>query len=312
MTLLELAIGIALTSLVLLGLAGVTSGVLQARAEVQQQNDLNRQARFAMGRMVAAASAAPMLLLPMADNPGTARDESVRDLLAVTLDPRIDRDGDGWPDADNDKDGRIDEDLGRDASKDGCAGLCDIDDDGDGLTDGVAEPGEEEDGADGEQDEEAEDDDEDGATDEDPVNGIDDDLDGRVDEDAGKDMNDDGKPGIKDVDDDGDLLVDEGGNDNDDEDLLVDEERIDPVVFHLQGTRLVERNPVPWDVDANLFVDGNDWIEQTLAEGVSELRVERTVGAAGRHVLLDITLELTAADGDSVRLTRRVRLGAGL
>ena len=40
----------------------------------------------------------------------------------------------------------------------------------------------------------------------------------RIDEDADSEMSDDGKPGIRDVDDDGDGLIDEGGSKDDDED----------------------------------------------------------------------------------------------
>ena len=75
-------------------------------------------------------------------------------VLAVTLDPAEDLDGDGTPDADNDGDGSIDEDAGADMTGDDKAGMANVDDDGDGAVD----------------EGDKEDDDEDGAKNEDPLN----------------------------------------------------------------------------------------------------------------------------------------------
>lgn len=76
------------------------------------------------------------LVLPLAENPNTPWSESDRDpgVLAVTLDPTLDSDGDGIMDADNDGDGLIDEDIPEDNNFDWAAGILGIDD-GDGEVD---------------------------------------------------------------------------------------------------------------------------------------------------------------------------------
>ena len=145
---------------------------------------------------------------------------------------------------------------------------------------------------------------------EDPINGIDDDGDGDIDEDPPGDMNNDNAPGIAGVDDDGDGQTDEGGDDrDDDEDGQADEDWLDPVVFSLQGSSLVERTPVPWDESSGGGVTGRDYIESTIADNVTLLRFERVPQGGGRAVLIDITLELTGSDGYVASLNTRVRVG---
>jgi hypothetical protein len=56
-------------------------------------------------------------------------------VLAVALPPTLDRNGDGFADADNDHNGIADDDLPADETKDGAAGIKGIDDDGDGTAD---------------------------------------------------------------------------------------------------------------------------------------------------------------------------------
>jgi hypothetical protein len=56
-------------------------------------------------------------------------------VLAVALPPGLDRNGDGFADADNDHNGIADDDLPTDETKDGAAGIKGIDDDGDGTAD---------------------------------------------------------------------------------------------------------------------------------------------------------------------------------
>ena len=188
LTLAELLIAIAIGGLLLAGLSGVAGGALRAEAAARERNALETDARLAMQRMVAAVAGTRRLLLPLAENPATGYSESIRDpgVLAVTLDWSIDRDRDGFADADNDKDGRIDEDPSGDFSNDAANGIVGIDDDNDGAVD--------EGGVDGSG--VAADDDEAGGFDEDPENGLDDDADGMVDEDAAKDRNNDGAPGL--------------------------------------------------------------------------------------------------------------------
>ena len=50
--------------------------------------------------------------------------------------------------------------------------------------------------------------------------------------------------------------VDEGAVADDDEDGSSDEDWYDPLVFYLAGSSLVQRTPVPWDVDSSGSVTG--------------------------------------------------------
>jgi len=303
-TLLEALLAVAIAALLLGGLAGVTGQSLQAWAATREHAALTRDARFAMERMVGAVRGTSRLMLPLAENPATAWSESVRDVLAVALDPTLDRDRDGWADANADRDfldldgdaardpgepERVDEDPGDDLTDDGAPGIVGIDDDGDGSVDESAA---------------FEDDDEDGSTDEDPLDGSDDDGDGAVDEDRGHDANSDGAPGILNVDDDGDGAVDEGHQFDDDEDGASDEDGPDPVVYFLSGSSLVERLP---NLDP---ADGLDFTERPIAEHVSDFRVERLApGPGSRTVLVDIRLQIASSSGETVDLHTRVRVG---
>ncbi len=305
-TLTEVLVTVVILALILVGIAGVLEQALRAESATRERNDLTRQARFAMDRMAAAVNATRLLLLPLAENPGTAWSESIRDpgVLAVTLDPNLDRDNDGWADGNNDKDfqdlnqnairdpgepERIDEDLPDETSNDNAPGIVGIDDDGDGNVDESVS---------------VEDDDEDGSADEDFVNGVDDDGDGAVDEDGRHDMNFDGQPGVALADDDLDGSVDEGHLFDDDEDGTFDEDWLDAVVYFLSGTTLMERTP---NVNPT---DGNDFTERMIAEKVSRFRVERVPQGAGRAVLVDITLSLSG-ENTNVELHTRVRVGSG-
>lgn len=302
-TLTEVLVTVVILALLMVGIAGVMEQALRANSVTRERNDLTRQGRFALDRMTAAVSATKMLLLPLAENPGTPWSESVRDpgVLAVTLDPTLDRDGDGWADANNDKDfldlnqnatrdpgepERIDEDPTGDLNRDGVSGIAGIDDDGDGLTD---------EGTTG-------DDDEDNVSGEDPADGVDNDGDGSVDEDTSGDRNSDGKPGISAVDDDLDGQTDEGPTPDDDEDGNSNEDWLDVVVFYLNGATLLERMP---DVNAT---SGSDFTERVIAENVATFRVERIPQGAGRAVLVDISLGL-AGDSAAVNLHTRMRVG---
>lgn len=296
-TLLELLLALALGVLLIAALKGVTGHVLATHDSVSRTNSLNREARFALEQITRAVARSPHLLVPLADNAATARAENIHTVLAVTLDHTTDLDGNGVPDADNDGDGRFDEDPPADWTFDAAAGIYQVDDDGDGTTDGGN----------------ANSDDEGANADEDAVNGVDDDGDGSIDEDPAADLNGDGCPGICGVDDDNDGSVDESGADNDDEDGATDEDWLDPVVFRLVGTTLLMRLPVPWDESGNGQVNGQDFIESPVAEQVSEFRVERLPDVPGAHAQVEITLALTDADsGERVRLTTRVRVGGDL
>ena len=313
-TIVELLISLAMAALLLTAMTALVNNVFATRDDTATATSGTRDARFAMQRMVTAVLGTERLLLPLADNPNTNWREHVRKqtvpasapegsstlataVLAVTLDPTLDIDDDGFADGDNDNDGKIDEDIGADHTNDGAAGVWGIDDDGDGVVD------------ESNQEDDDEDEDQTGNRNEDRINGIDDDADGAIDEDFGFDMNGDGQAGVSGVDDDGDGDFDESSKEDDDEDEdntgNKDEDWFDPVVFFLSGSTLIERRP-------NLNpVDGNDYAEYPIADNVTHFRIERIPGTGKRSVLVDITLELTLPDGEPVSFNTRVRVGGG-
>lgn len=315
-TVIELLVSIVIAALLLTGLQSLLTNGLSVMDAVSENTDLTRQARFAMSRMVDALRSGDKLLIPQADIPGTTLSEHIRGqtfpasppqagstldtaVLAITLDPLQDMDRDGIADADNDGDSLIDEDLPADTSNDGKAGIRDFDDDGNGTKDFFLSP--------------ASDDDEsnDWSADEDATNGIDDDGDGNTDEDPGADVNGDGAPGLAGIDDDGDSEIDEGNVADDDEDGQDDEDWYDPVVFYLNGSSLLERRAVPWDENTDGIVNGRDFVESEIASNVTLLRFERLAPATAEHrQLVDISLTLTDASGESISLNTRVRVGA--
>jgi prepilin-type N-terminal cleavage/methylation domain-containing protein len=309
LTLLEILIAVAIAGVLITALSGVINTALNAGQSTHMQNDTLQQARFAMQRMSRAVSKSRQLRIPLGENPATPSPqlESVRNVLAVSLDPNLDRDKDGWADANNDKDfldvnkngtrdagepERIDEDTGNDATNDGKAGIAGIDDDNDGAVDEGAST----------------DNDEDSISFEDTINDTDDDGDGSIDEDFGKDMNGDGKSGTSGVDDDFDGTIDEGNSNtaDDDEDGVGGEDWIDSQVFFLNGTTLMERMP---NINPD---DGTAYSEYVIAENVTQFRVERVLGANGSTVLVDITLTLSPSSGQPFSLNTRVGIGSGL
>lgn len=315
-TLIELLIAVTLATLLLVATSGMVSNALGTDDVVAERNELQRDARFAMQRMVAAVSASPQLLLPQPDKAATDWRENVREetipasppegsstkataVLAAVLSRDIDLDADGFPDADNDRDGRFDEDLPPDIANDFDPGIHLIDDGGDGQVDESFFS-------------DWDDDERNLTADEDPINRIDDDGDGVIDEDPGADMNGDGAPGVSGVDDDNDGQIDEGNANDDDEDGVVDEDWLDAVVFYISGDTLVERHPVPWDETANGAVTGRDFIESTIAQNVTRFRVERPLQGAADVQLVNLTLELTGPGGSVVSVSTRVRVGGAL
>lgn len=313
-TLVELLLVLAVGSMVLLGLQRALSMGAQVTESVREGVELDHAGRYAFERMVQAVRHTSALLIPTADDPGTDWFENVRAqsvpaaaptgsslldtaVLAVALPAYLDTNTDGFADADNDRDGRINEDLPADATNDGESGIALIDDDGDGQID-------EEVGIDS--------DDETASVDDDPVNGADDDGDGRRDEDPSADMNGDGFPGRAGADDDDDGSVDEGAATDDDEDGVSDEDWLDTQIFMLQGDALVERRSVPWDENGDGSVNGEDFVESILATGVTQLGFERLVPQMGAAPLVVVTLKMSDDTGRQLSLSTRVQIGGGL
>ncbi|MEN8177438.1 MAG: hypothetical protein ABFS39_02345 [Pseudomonadota bacterium] len=317
-TYVELLLALTIAALLVAGLSGVVGQALQIHEVTHQTNELSRQAGFAMQRMVRAVSHSRHLLLPLSDNSNTNWPENVREetlpasppigdstlataVLAVSLPATVDQNVDGVPDADNDGDGLIDEDLHADNNFDGAPGIALIDDNGDGSVDDSAAA-----------DPLSDNDEDDVATDE-SLNGLDDDGDGNIDEDLKSDQNDDGQSGVMGVDDDGDGNVDEANKNDDDEDGLSDEDWYDSLVFYLESGVLKERMPVPWDTNGDSMVTGGDFVINTIAEHVTRFRVERILQSNQRSQLVDLTLELTSPlGGEVISLQTQVRLGGAL
>ncbi len=318
-TLIELLVAVVLAALILLATSGLVRNVMGSDELVSERNLLQQDARFAMQRMVSAVGQSRNLLLPRNDNPNTDWPEQIREqtipasppigsstfataVLAVTLPEYVDLDADGFPDADDDRDGRIDEDLPNDIHHDFSPGIMGIDDDGDGSVD--------------ENPSLNWDDDEGGFYNEDPVDGIDNDGDGEIDEDPPSDNDSNGCPGLCGVDDDGDGTLDDGIDDDDDEDGSGFDDGYDPVVFYLDGDTLMERMPVPWNEDGNSVpdgpVDGRDFVASRIAANVSRLRFEKLDPGSGAEPLVLIQLELTGEAGTVVSLDARVRVGGAL
>lgn len=316
-TLVEVLIALVLGSILVAGLGGVTSLALTAFETTAEKELLDRDGRFAMEQMVRIVGHSRRILLPFHDKPASNWPENVRDqteppsapigdsvfasaVLAVTVPEDQDLNGDGVPDADDDGDGRIDEDLYNDAANDAAPGIYGIDDDGDGLFD--------EDGSWWWDDDETN-----AIIDEDPLDGIDNDGDLNFDEDPGGDSNADGCSGVCGVDDDGDGQVDETGLDDDDEDGRDNEDGYNPVVFYFYQGSLWQRTPVPWDETGVGGVSGRDFVANVIAENVTRFRVERLPAGYGDPQLVDLTLELTGPEtGERVTLQTRVRLGGAL
>lgn len=309
-TFIELVLSVLIGSILVLGLMGILSQAQKAAAYSHEKNLLNRQARFAMDRMIHAVNYTRLILLPLNDVPATNWPENIRQqsvppeaplgdsilataVLAVTLPAYQDINNDGFPDADDDKDGQIDEDIPADRNFDFAPGIYLIDDDGDGIIDEDSNFNDDEGGA---------------LRDEDPIDGIDNDNDNNIDEDNPTDMNRDGCPGFCGVDDDGDGVIDEGSVFDNDEDGSNFDDWYNPVVFYMENGQLLERTPVPWDENQLAGVTGQDFLTSVVAENVTFFRVERIQKGVNRDAMIDLTLEITGQEsGIKVRLQTRIR-----
>lgn len=305
LTLTEVLVGLAISASLLAAITPLVRSALLATDRATETLELHNDVHFAMQRMVDAVAATTRVMVPQMERSETAHSESVRmqgyttsgftpdgtALLAVALPHHHDRNADGFADADNDRDGRVDEDPGDDITNDGAAGLAGFDDNGDGAVDPAGAFGRTPD----------DDDEYLNFENEDPVNGVDDDGDGSVDEDPGADVNGDGAPGIVGVDDDLDGQVDEGDDEDDDEDGQINEDWIDTLAFFMRGDTLVEQRPSLADQNNDGRVDGRDVEQHILLTGVQGLRFARR---AGRNNAAVVDIEISAArDGDGVAVT---------
>jgi len=252
LTLVELTISVTVMGLIGSVIAGLLFTGLDAYRSGVAQVELQREAAYAMNRMVQYTRNARFVFVP-----NGRRDDA--DVLAVSA--GIDTDGDG----------RLDEDSHKDLTGDELAGVAGIDDDGDGLIDEGSK----------------EDDDEDGKNNEDVVNGIDDDGDGSIDEDPDEDWNKDGKGGIRGFDDDDDGQIDEGDAKDEDEDGTKNEDPAEPIIFYVEDGTLMENHPV-YDVNV-LAHNVAEFRAQYILGAEGEPHIEITL-ALSRGKGIEITL----------------------
>lgn len=125
----ELLVAAAIAALVMTALAGVLGSVRQADTQFSERTLLQRDARLALERIAMMVEGSRSLLAPLEVT------TTSRNVLAVSLPPTLDRNGDGYADADNNKNGSIDDDISTDYTNDGAPGIKGIDDDGDGTID---------------------------------------------------------------------------------------------------------------------------------------------------------------------------------
>ena len=142
-TLVELLLALVLTAMLLTALYGLVDNALGTEDSVDERQRLQRDARFAMQRMVSNIERSTLLILPTPDDPATNWREHVREqtvpasppegsstlataVLAIALPASVDLDADGFADADNDRDGRVDEDYPADVSNDAAPGITSL------------------------------------------------------------------------------------------------------------------------------------------------------------------------------------------
>jgi type II secretory pathway pseudopilin PulG len=125
----ELLVAAVIAALVMAALGGVLASVGQTDSVLSERAVLQRDARLALARIAAMVEGSTRLMVPLEVTTGAGS------VLAVALPPNLDRNGDGFADADNDHNGIADDDLPADETKDGAAGIKGIDDDGDGTVD---------------------------------------------------------------------------------------------------------------------------------------------------------------------------------
>ena len=302
----EALISVVIGAMVLVAAQQMLAATEALREEHERAHEGLAELDFAMQRMLKNARYSQRMLLPAPDRPASSIVENIREevpgttgstaVFAVTLPASVDRNQDGIADADNDGDGRIDEDTPGDITNDAAPGIYLIDDDNDNSVDEGSQN---------------EDDDEYLAfSNEDKLDGVDNDNDGAIDEDWNNDANDDGQPGVAGVDDDGDGSIDEGSVEDDDEDGQSDEDWLDPVVYYLDGTNLMERLPVPWDTDSDTDVDGRDFVTNTLLSNVQRFRVERVDQQERPYPLVILTVEYIDSFGQTHSLTAQIRVGS--
>ena len=89
LTLIEILGALAAGALLMMAVGTSVTGALDVWQATQERTELTRQAHFAMDRMVAAVRATSLQMIPLPENPVTPHIESIRDVLAVTMDPTL-------------------------------------------------------------------------------------------------------------------------------------------------------------------------------------------------------------------------------
>jgi prepilin-type N-terminal cleavage/methylation domain-containing protein len=258
LTLVELLITITIMGIIAMATMPMLSTILEAHSQGTDRSGLYHEGLLAMERMTSGVRRCTFVLIPNAHNTN-------RDILAFS--GFVNEDGDHY--FNDPLFPRIDEDLKKQMTDDGMAGIIGLDDDGDALID------------EGDQN----DDDEDGLVDEDPFDGIDNDGDGNIDEDTGDDAN------IADMDDDADGSIDEGDTKDDDEDGIVNEDPLNPIVYSFDNGTNTLTESVP-----------STGQSVVLSTRVTQFQATYEAPDATHGPRVQIALTLTGADGESVQL----------
>jgi len=206
LTLLELLISIAILAIVVGAATLFTSISINTQRECVARSTLYIEGLLAMERMGSGVRRCTYLLIPNAHR-------RTRDILAFS--GKVNEDMDFY--FNDPLFPKIDEDPDYDMNMDNQPGIQGLDDNGNGLVDESVD---------------SEDDDEDLSKNEDLLDGVDNDGDGNIDEDFNGDANGDNRPGIAGIDDNGNGLVDDGGDaEDDDEDLSKNEDPLNASIY---------------------------------------------------------------------------------
>jgi len=180
---------------------------------------------------------------------------------------------------------RVDEDFG-DQFMNAGYGIKGVDDNGDGTIDNTGSQT---------------DDDEDGVFDEEILDGVDNDNDGNIDEDLSTDFTKDGKTGIRGMDDDGDLSVDEQSNPNplrdEDEDGSKADEYVTFYLYTHDSAAKTLREIVPSRTGGISTPTSN----VILSTHVTDFSTTYYRPDAANYPRISISLTLTGDDGQSVQ-----------
>jgi hypothetical protein len=273
----ELLMAIAIFGLIAAGATSLLSASLGAQARGETSYKLYQEGLIIMERLTSEVKITTLLHIPNSH-------KTPRTILAFS-DNTNDDDDYYFGETGDPLFPRFDEDTDDQLFWAGF-GIPGLDDDGDGnIDDGAAK----------------DDEDEDGTTDEEILDGLDTDDDGNVDEDLDSDANQDSKPGISGMDDDGDLSVDEGNFEDDDEDGERDEDSPNLILYCFGANDSCQGNTTLYKVIPDSDSGMTGAVYTPISERVTDFQ---TTYVDADKIKIDLTL--TGADGETVTFSEYV------